>query len=100
MAIIIIAIIAVFLSIILVIDIFSKKEHENEEIELQKYQEENIQEGKTKIFIECTGAKSAGICAKTEREINRYLNQGYKIITSQLVFDGYYKYTYTVMIKE
>lgn len=102
MFLIIIFIIIIFLIITLLIDSYSNK---NKEINLQiqqfsEFQQESEQNEKVKVFIECIGLKTPGICTKTERTIEEYLNQGYKVISSQLIFYSYYKYTYTVMVKE
>ena len=55
---------------------------------------------KSKVFLIHKGAKSGGICSETEEEIDRYLDEGYKIVSSQILVEGIYIYTYTVMIKE
>ena len=55
---------------------------------------------KSKVFLIHKGAKTGGICSETEEEIDKYLNEGYKIISSQMLFEGFYVYTYTVMVKE
>lgn len=55
---------------------------------------------KSKVLLTHKGAKSGAICGATEEEIDRYLNEGYKIVSSQMFLDGFYAYTYTVMVKE
>ena len=55
---------------------------------------------KSKVFLIHKGAKTGGICGETENEIDKYLNDGYKIVSSQMLFDRLYAYTYTVMVKE
>ena len=55
---------------------------------------------KSKVFLIHKGAKSGEICGATEEEIDRCLEEGYKIVSSQIFSEGFYIYTYTVMVKE
>ena len=55
---------------------------------------------KSKVFLIHKGAKSGVICTETEKEMDKYLNEGYKMVSSQIIFEGFYVYTYTVMVKE
>lgn len=55
---------------------------------------------KSKVFLIHKRAKSEDICNETEEKINGYLNEGYKIVSSQILVEGIYVYTYTIMVKE
>ena len=55
---------------------------------------------KSKVFLLNKSKHGSGLCKETEEKIDEYLNDGYKIVSSQIIFEGLFAYTYTVMVKE
>lgn len=54
----------------------------------------------SKMLLHCKGLHSNGLFEEAQQEIDQYLNNGYKVVSSQMFTDKLYKYVYTLLIKE